>query len=113
MNFFCLSREFPDRIEFAEGVFLCLNRYAGLGSGILWERSGLVGRISNAQLLDLMRVWGAYRTLVERGRLPEVPPLARGFDWCETTDHFTLSEQGKQLFDPQPSTSAEDGRTPG
>ena len=98
-----------ERLQFGELHFFILEALANRGYGLCWDRSGLVGKILNSQLRDLTRVWGAYRILVERGRLPEVPALARGFDWCETTEHFTQSEQGKQLFDPQPGPGPQDG----
>lgn len=79
-----------ERLQFGELHFGMLEKLADQGCGISWDRAGLVGKILNTQLRDLIRVWGAYRILVERGRVSEVPALARGFVWCETTEHYQL-----------------------
>lgn len=63
-----------------------LEALANDGGFLLWHRDGMVGKIPNVVLRDIVTVYLAYETLRQRGRITELPAAAYSLHWSQASD---------------------------
>lgn len=71
---------------------------AGDGGCLLWELDGCVGKISNANLREQIRLLSAYEKMQQRGRIVDLPAAAYELTWDQTIEHRPAS--GEKLTQP-------------
>lgn len=81
-----------DRFDCRGPHFPGITSAATTGGVLFWEREGMIGKVPNSILRDLLDLYRAYAILREWGRIVDLPPVAYELTWDQTVDHRPANE---------------------